>query len=360
MLSPLLADLVLRMAELPGLMAALVVLWLLIIGGSVGSFLNVVIYRLPAGLSLVHPSSRCPKCGTPIWFRDNIPVLGWLLLGGKCRACRASISPRYPLVEATIALIFLALAWCEPLSAGINLPVPPALAGKLPLWGMLPYHFTLACGVVAAGLMMFDGEAVPRKFWLFVWLVGFAAGAAWPMLRPIGVAQLIGAVQHIGAVQLDPKWSPYVFSLVEGMAGTLLGIALGAASWPAATAVGNGRSGNLAGPALLAIVGVYLGWQAAAGVSVIAATLWATWQVVRFAARFRADFGWALAVAAATVAWLFAWREIVSARPQFGNHAPWYLAPAAVGLTFVVSLSGRTLADAVRRRAVSPAASAGR
>src|SRR5262245_26717138 len=147
MFSPLVAHLVLRLAELPGLMVALVVLWLLIIGGSIGSFLNVVIYRLPAGLSLVRPSSRCPACGTPIWARDNIPVLGWLLLGGRCRFCRIRISPRYPLVEATMALIFLGLAWCEPLAVGVNLPLSRVAAGNAPLWAMTFYHFALMCGL---------------------------------------------------------------------------------------------------------------------------------------------------------------------------------------------------------------------
>src|SRR5687768_10197877 len=66
-------------------------LWLFCIGASVGSFLNVVVYRLPRGLNLVHPASRCPSCLHPIRLRDNIPILSWLLLGGKCRDCRAPI-----------------------------------------------------------------------------------------------------------------------------------------------------------------------------------------------------------------------------------------------------------------------------
>jgi leader peptidase (prepilin peptidase) / N-methyltransferase len=71
-----------------------------VLGAIVGSFLNVVAHRLPRGESLVHPGSRCPACATPIRPTDNVPVLGWLWLGGRCRACRAPISWRYPLVEA--------------------------------------------------------------------------------------------------------------------------------------------------------------------------------------------------------------------------------------------------------------------
>jgi leader peptidase (prepilin peptidase)/N-methyltransferase len=71
-----------------------------IFGAIVGSFLNVVAYRLPRGESLVHPPSACPSCGTPIKPYDNVPVLGWLWLRGRCRSCGAPISPKYPIVEA--------------------------------------------------------------------------------------------------------------------------------------------------------------------------------------------------------------------------------------------------------------------
>lgn len=80
-------------------------------GSAIGSFLNVVIYRLPAQLSLLYPPSRCPKCSHPLQARDNIPVLGWLLLRGKCRYCRTPISPRYPLVETVTGILFLAIFW---------------------------------------------------------------------------------------------------------------------------------------------------------------------------------------------------------------------------------------------------------
>src|ERR1700759_3894269 len=76
-----------------------------ILGAIVGSFLNVVAYRLPRKESLLHPGSRCPQCETPIKPYDNVPVLGWLWLRGRCRACGASISWRYPLVEALTGLL---------------------------------------------------------------------------------------------------------------------------------------------------------------------------------------------------------------------------------------------------------------
>jgi leader peptidase (prepilin peptidase) / N-methyltransferase len=78
------------------------------LGACVGSFLNVVIYRLPAKISLLWPPSRCPKCGHKLGVTENIPILGWLLLRGRCRHCHTSISARYPLVESFTALVFLA------------------------------------------------------------------------------------------------------------------------------------------------------------------------------------------------------------------------------------------------------------
>src|SRR4051794_26597346 len=79
------------------------------LGLAVGSFLNVVAYRLPRGESLSRPGSHCPSCGTPVRPSDNVPVLSWLALRGRCRACRTAISGRYPLVEALTAALCVAV-----------------------------------------------------------------------------------------------------------------------------------------------------------------------------------------------------------------------------------------------------------
>ena len=79
----------------------------------VGSFLNVVAYRLPRGESLAHPPSHCPSCDQPIKPYDNVPVLSWLLLRGRCRNCKAPISPRYPLVELTTGVLWALVMWAR-------------------------------------------------------------------------------------------------------------------------------------------------------------------------------------------------------------------------------------------------------
>jgi leader peptidase (prepilin peptidase) / N-methyltransferase len=83
-----------------------------VIGAVIGSFLNVCIYRLPLGRSVVWPSSACARCGRPLAAWENIPILSWLALGGRCRTCRERISIRYPIVEALTALMF-AMAWLQ-------------------------------------------------------------------------------------------------------------------------------------------------------------------------------------------------------------------------------------------------------
>jgi leader peptidase (prepilin peptidase) / N-methyltransferase len=85
-----------------------VIAFFFLLGLVVGSFLNVCISRIPEGLSIVSPGSRCPRCETPIKPYDNVPVLGWLWLRGKCRSCNLPISPMYPLIELLTGLLFVA------------------------------------------------------------------------------------------------------------------------------------------------------------------------------------------------------------------------------------------------------------
>ncbi|MFK7760198.1 MAG: prepilin peptidase [Phycisphaerales bacterium] len=95
-------------------------------GASVGSLVNVLVYRLPLGLDVVSPTSRCPKCNTKLTWRENIPIFGWLILRGKCRFCKASISPEYPIVESVVAGLFglLYALWylVEPGSSLLGIP----------------------------------------------------------------------------------------------------------------------------------------------------------------------------------------------------------------------------------------------
>jgi leader peptidase (prepilin peptidase) / N-methyltransferase len=94
-----------------------------VLGAIAGSFLNVVAYRLPRHESLLKPASHCPRCGTPVKPYDNIPILSWLMLGGRCRSCSEPISPRYPLVEALTGALCVGALLTHDSAAGIALSV---------------------------------------------------------------------------------------------------------------------------------------------------------------------------------------------------------------------------------------------
>jgi leader peptidase (prepilin peptidase)/N-methyltransferase len=130
------------------------------IGALVGSFLNVVVHRLPRGESVVRPRSRCPQCGTELAGRDNVPILSWVTLGGKCRSCRTSIPARYPLVEALTATCFAGAAAVN----GVDLDL---------IWE-LPFIAAL----VALAAIDLERHVVPNKIVLPAAVVGAVAAVA--------------------------------------------------------------------------------------------------------------------------------------------------------------------------------------
>lgn len=168
--------------------------WLGILGGCIGSFLNVVAYRLPRGMSVVWKPSHCPKCGRPIRWYDNVPVLGWLWLRGRCRDCHAPISPRYAIVEFVMATAFFALAYWEIFNGGANLPGGPhspytgALANLWdPWWPLLLWyagHCLLLCVLMTAVLISLDStRGKSRSLVLIaVWVLILFAVPFWQQL----------------------------------------------------------------------------------------------------------------------------------------------------------------------------------
>lgn len=155
----------------------------LVLGLLVGSFLNVVIHRVPRGESVVFPGSHCPSCDAAIRPWDNLPVLSWLLLRGRCRACRAPIALRYPVVEAVTGLLFLAILWQH----------GPTLHTLL--------YWIFAAGLVAAALIDFDHQIIPDEISLgglvlglvAVPLLGMRGGLPWlEAARPALLGALLG------------------------------------------------------------------------------------------------------------------------------------------------------------------------
>lgn len=149
-------------------------------GASIGSFLNVVAYRMPLNRSIVFQPSTCPKCNQRIAGKDNFPVLGWFMLKGKCRNCRLPISARYPIVEAIVGSIFLLLFFRQLISGGANLPLRDLSMYRGVVWTLMYmnwdllaiyiYHATWFVLLVVGALFAWDGNRIPRRLWIFALL----------------------------------------------------------------------------------------------------------------------------------------------------------------------------------------------
>jgi leader peptidase (prepilin peptidase) / N-methyltransferase len=241
-----------------------------LVGLLVGSFLNVVIIRVPAGQSVVRPRSACPTCGQPIAERDNIPVLSWLLLRGRARCCGEPISGRYPLVEAATAAAFAAVAaW---VGASWRLPALLYLAAISVVLTMidlelkrLPNAIVLPSYPVAAALLVLAAvaEGEPgRLVRAAVCCAGlYAFYFALMVVYPSGMG--FGDVKLAGVLGLYLGWFGWQYAVV----GAFLAFALGGVVGLALMAVGRaGRKSAIPfGPFM--ITGAWLGFAIAAPVT---------------------------------------------------------------------------------------------
>ena len=194
---------------------AVTIVLLTVAGLAVGSFLNVCVYRIPRGESLAWPPSRCPACGTAIKWRDNVPVLGYLALGGRCRACRGRISPAYPIVEAATAAVFvlqyLHLGWT------------PLLAVRL----------AFSCAMIVLFAVDLEHQVLPNAITLPGIVVGLAASLVLP---PGWRSALIGVLVGGGVLWMIAE----VYLRARGIEGMGMGDVK-----------------------MLAMIGAFLGWPLA-------------------------------------------------------------------------------------------------
>ena len=179
-----------------------------------GSFLNVVIFRLPLGQSLSRPPSRCPACGYTLRWRDNVPILSWVWLGGTCRQCRARISMQYPIVELVTALLFVTVVWLTP-------PGPLVFS-----------RLIFVCVLIALFGIDLEHQILPNT----ITLPGIAVGFIFSFITP-------------------PGWQSSLVGIVLG-AGILYGIAAAYYLWRREEGLGMGDV------KMLAMIGAFLGWKA--------------------------------------------------------------------------------------------------
>lgn len=248
-------------------------LWLFVLGAAVGSFLNVCIYRLAAGKPLSWPGSRCGSCFTPIPPRENVPVLGYWILGGRCPRCGAAFSMRYFLVELATALVFVALYASE--VAGNSQGYP---SWGLSTWHDLAYlrfpdgswylfgaHALLACLLIVAAGTLLDTGRVPQSVPVFGALCGFVWSLNWPWPEPGNAAHLYWGKPPPGFVPLPGLPFLQPGSLLMGLATALMGLLV--VPWLLRLVDGlhvllKGRAVFGQGAVAVALIaGGFLGWQ---------------------------------------------------------------------------------------------------
>jgi len=188
-----------------------------IFGAAIGSFLNVCIYRMPRNMSIIAPASRCPSCNTPIRPYDNVPVLSYLLLRGKCRVCKAGISSRYPTVEFLNAALYAAVLW------------------RFGLEWYTPAYFIFCSVLVVITFIDLDFQIIPDRI----------------TLPGIGIGLIAGAL-------LMPD--PFVRYTLLGIKSSIIGFLAGGGLFYAIAVLSRGGMGG-GDIKMMAMVGALMGWK---------------------------------------------------------------------------------------------------
>ncbi|WP_435009750.1 prepilin peptidase [Tundrisphaera lichenicola] len=295
---------------------------LFVVGTVVGSFLNVCIYRIPWEKSVIWPDSRCPKCLAAIETRDNIPILGWLMLRGSCRSCGVAIPARYALVELLVGVLFV----CVYVSDGMfpYLFSSDYVRDDMTLAIKVLYHALLVSFLIAVTFIDADLMIVPASITNLGILLGLAIGTAFPGVRP----------------------APSMATTYWGGLGVgLLGMAVGGGIiWVIRTlgtiafrreAMGSGDIH------ILAMIGAFLGWEAAVVTPFLAAFVGlvpALWKFASYLAKRLAGrkynstdrempFGPYLSIAALILllAWPWAWPRALQPHFNIASEIFWFL-----------------------------------
>ncbi len=226
-----------------------------IFGAVIGSFLNVVIYRLPLGQSIVTPPSRCRKCGYQLQWYDNIPILSWLFLRGRCRKCGVGVSMQYPIVELITGALFVLVIWMT--------PPGPLLATRL----------ILVCILIALFGIDLEHQILPNV----ITLPGIAIGVLLSLIAPPGWKDALVGVLLGGGVLYAIAGAYYLWRREEGM--------------------------GMGDVKMLAMIGAFLGWKAVLVTLVLSSFAGAIIGVALMAAqrgtmKFALPFGTFLAIGA--------------------------------------------------------------
>lgn len=321
--------------------------WLFVLGTVIGSFLNVCIHRIPLKNSfwaslrgLGNPPSRCPRCFHRIQIRDNIPVLGWIKLGGKCRACRNPISARYPLIEFFNGLLFVLVYWLEvPSGFGANMTqsvlstsfgpqVNPAADWLSPMMIVnlrFVYHMILLEALLVASFIDFDLTIIPDGVTLptmFVGVVGaFAIGQVYlvplwfqepSVMRSVELLLPSGMQGFLDGPRI-PRWIanwPHLHGLLVSLAGLVVG---GGIVW-VVRVIGHHvlrqEAMGFGDVVLMAMIGSFLGWQPTVIVFFMAPVLALGFVVVSSVVRRFHEIPYGPYLSLATLLVIVGWKQV--------------------------------------------------
>ncbi|MGL3148736.1 prepilin peptidase [Microbacterium sp. A82] len=239
-------------------------------GGLIGSFLNVVVWRVPRGVSIVRPGSACPGCEHPLAWFDNIPVLSYLILRGRCRYCSAGISARYPAVEVATAAAFAAVMWgayagCYPFAVLPVLLFWAATGIALALIDLdhhlLPNVITYPSYVVTAALLVLASVLTGDYPRLITAVIGFAALGGLYLLLAVGYRGGMGGgdVKLAGVLGMLLGWLGWPQLIIGGFSAFLIGGVVGVTLMLARKA--DRKSGLPFGPFMLggSWIGIFAG-----------------------------------------------------------------------------------------------------
>lgn len=266
--------------SLPGAPAPILISMVAIFGALVGSFLNVVILRVPERRSIAYPGSHCPKCFEAIRWFDNIPVLSWLALRGKCRRCKQAISIRYPAIEALNSVLFVALFW------RFGLHVETAV------------YFVFVATLVALTFIDVDHRIIPNV----ISIPGIVIGVA-----------LAFVVPHVQGEWLPVSWQASLLGALVG-GGALFAVAMMAELVFRKEAMGMGDV------KMLAMIGAFLGIASVPFVFITSSLLGALFGTIHLVLTGDRSLPYGPALASGAVLYLFAGPELVTLYLQHMIH----------------------------------------
>jgi len=227
---------------------AVLCMYAFLLGAVTGSFLNVCIHRLPRGFLLHTPPSHCIFCNEPIRWYDNIPVLGYLLLGRRCRFCGIRISPRYALVEALTGLLFAYITW-------------RLAGGETANDVRLGVYVALAAAMVAASFVDIEFRIIPDEISIPGAFLAPVVSLLWPHLHELREPVFVESLARL--VGATPAGSPRLCGLIASLVGMGVGAGVIWALGVVGRAIFRKEAMGFGDVKLMAFVGGFIGWKLA-------------------------------------------------------------------------------------------------